>query len=388
MIGPDDTETRELALLVRDYCRAKVAPTAQARDRQATYPTEILEDLARLGALGITVPEEYGGLGLGMATQVRVIEEVAYADASVGSVLAGHYLGMESIRAFGSEEQRRRYLPGVADGSSRFAFALTEPDAGSDIGRVRTRAVPAADGWVLTGNKTFISNARESQALIVFAKTDPDAGIRGLSAFIVPVDADGLAYSEPIGKMGIRGEHAYEISFDAVAVDGGAMLGAPGGGGKIALEVLNSARIDVAGIATGVGLRALDLAMEHATNRVQFDGPIRDLQAVALLLAEIDALVQSGRLHAYHAARLRDLGQDVRRAGSLAKYVSSENCFSAVDKALQVHGGYGYSTDSEIERLYRDCRILRIYEGTSQIQLLTIARLLGRDFDAHHTVRE
>lgn len=381
MIGVVDDQGREFQALLRDYCTAEMIPTSAERDQRALYPTEILEDLARMGALGITVPEEYGGLGLGMVTQVAAIEEVAYADASVGSVLAGHYLGMEAIRQFGSEEQRQRFLPGVADGTHRFAFALTEPDAGSDISRVRTRATPDGDRWVLTGTKTFISNARESQGLIVFAKTDLDAGIRGLTAFIVPTDAAGLGFSEPIGKMGIRGEHAYGLSFDGVVVDGDAMLAAEGGGGRIALEVLNSARIDVSAIANGIGLRALDLAVGYATERVQFDGPIRDLQAIQLMLAEMDALVQTGRLHAYHAASVRDLGEDVRRAGAIAKYVASENCFRAVDTALQVHGGYGYSTESEIERLYRDCRILRIYEGTTQIQQLVIAREMRKGLE-------
>lgn len=383
-----EVETREFTSLLREFCRENVAPTAQVRDRDAIYPTDVLAGLAQLGALGITVPEQFGGLGLGMSTQVRAIEEVAYADASVGSVLAGHYLGMEAIRQFGTPAQQQEFLPGVADGTFRFAFALTEPDAGSDISRVRTRAVRDGDRWCLTGTKTFISNARESQAMIVFAKTDVDAGIRGLTAFVVPTVTAGLEFSNPIGKMGIRGEHAYEISFDRVEVDDSAILGAEGGGSRIALEVLNSARIDVAAIANGVGARALDLAMDHATSREQFGGPIRDLQAVAMMLAEIDALVQSARLHAYHAADLRDRGEDVRRAGALAKYVASENCFQAVDRALQVHGGYGYSTETEIERLYRDCRILRIYEGTNQIQLLTVARLLGKRFDTHRTLRD
>ncbi|MGH8967072.1 MAG: acyl-CoA dehydrogenase family protein, partial [Actinomycetes bacterium] len=196
----------------------------------------------------------------------------------------------------------------------------------------------------------------------------------------------GLGFSSPIEKLGIRGEHAYEITFDGVRVERGAVLGEPGGGGRIALEVLNSARIDVAALANGVAMRALDLATGYAATRVQFGRPIRDLQAIQMSLAEIDALVQTGRLHAYHAAALRDRDEDVRRAGAIAKYVASENCFQSVDRALQIHGGYGYVKESEIERLYRDCRIFRIYEGTSQIQLLTIAKQLARLHDRHGTV--
>ena len=318
---------------------------------------------------------------------VMAIEEVAYADASLASVLAGHYLGMESIRAFGTDEQKDRYLPGVADGSHRFAFALTEPDAGSDISGIRTVARRAGGAWELRGHKTFISNARESRSIIFFAKTDAQAGIRGITAFIVPSDHPGLTFSSPIGKLGIRGEHAYEITLDGVTVGEDAVLGDVGGGSRIALETLNSARIDVAAIASGVGLRALDLAVKYASERVKFGAPIRDLQAVQMLLADIDAWVRSGRSLAYDAAAARDRGEDVRHAGSIAKYVASENCSKAVDASLQVHGGYGFTTELEIERLYRDSRILRIYEGTSQIQQITVARLLTRMYDRSGTVR-
>ncbi|WP_131735482.1 acyl-CoA dehydrogenase family protein [Actinomadura roseirufa] len=381
-----DDQRREFRDTLREFCGKEVMPGAAARDAGAEYPAGLISRLADMGLMGITIPEEYGGLGLDMTTQVLAMEEIAYADASLGSVFAGHYLGMETLRQFGSSGQRERYLPGLATGAFRVSFALTEPDAGSDIGRIRTRAAAGPDGWTLSGRKTFISNARESDGMVVFAMTDPGAGIRGITAFLVPTDAEGLGFSSPIEKLGIRGEHAYEVSLDGVRVGHGATLGEPGGGGRIALEVLNSARIDVAALANGVAMRALDLATAYASTRVQFGGPLRDLQAIQVLLAEIDALVQSGRLHAYHAAALRDRDEDVRRAGSLAKYVASENCFQAVDRALQIHGGYGYVKESEIERLYRDCRIFRIYEGTSQIQLLTVAKLLARLHDRHGTV--
>ncbi|WP_067452039.1 acyl-CoA dehydrogenase family protein [Actinomadura macra] len=381
-----DDQRQEFRDTLREFCRKEVMPGAARRDAEAEYPATLVSRLADMGLMGITIPEEFGGLGLDMVTQVLAMEEVAYADASLGSVFAGHYLGMETLRQFGSSEQRKRYLPGLATGSYRVAFALTEPDAGSDISRIRTRATAGPDGWTLSGSKTFTSNARESDGLVVFAMTDPDAGFRGITAFLVPTDAEGLGFSSPIEKLGIRGEHAYEVSLDGVQVERGATLGEPGGGGRIALEVLNSARIDVAALANGVAMRALDLATGYASTRIQFGRPIRELQAIQLQLAEIDTLVQSGRLNAYHAAALRDRSEDVRRAGSIAKYVASENCFQAVDKALQIHGGYGYVKESEIERLYRDCRIFRIYEGTSQIQLLTIAKLLAQLHDRHGTV--
>jgi acyl-CoA dehydrogenase len=383
LLGPEQQEFRQT---LRRFAREQIMPSAAQRDEDAEYPHELVAGLAQMGLMGITVPEDHGGLGLDMVSQVLAIEEIAYADASLGSVFAGHYLGLECINGFGSAEQKTEYLPRLATGEVRMAFALTEPDAGSDIGGMRTVAVRRGEEWCLSGGKTFISNAREAKFVIVFAKTDPSAGVRGISAFIVPTDAPGLTFGSPIRKLGIRGEHAYELFIDDVLVGADALLGDEGGGARIALGVLNSARIDVAALANGVAMRALDLAVGYASSRVQFGGPIRDLQAIQLSLAKIDAMVQSGRLSAYHAATLRDNGRDVRRAGSIAKYVASENCFLAVDQALQVHGGYGYVKESEIERLYRDCRVFRIYEGTSEIQLVTIAKLLSSTWDKNGTV--
>jgi acyl-CoA dehydrogenase len=383
LLDPEHEQFRET---LRKFAAKKVMPSAAQRDEEATYPHDLVAGLVEMGLMGITVPEQYGGLGLDMVSQVLAIEEIAYADASLGSVFAGHYLGLECINGFGSQAQKQEYLPRLASGEARAAFALTEPDAGSDIGGMRTVAVRRGERWCLSGGKTFISNAREAKFVIVFAKTDPAAGVRGISAFIVPTDAPGLSFGEPIRKMGIRGEHAYELFIDDVTVGADALLGGESGGARVALGVLNSARIDVAALANGVAMRALDLAVGYATTRVQFGRPIRDLQAIQLSLAKIDTMVQSGRLTAYHAAALRDAGRDVRRAGSIAKYVASENCFLAVDQALQVHGGYGYVKESEIERLYRDCRVFRIYEGTSEIQLITIAKLLASTYDNHGTV--
>jgi alkylation response protein AidB-like acyl-CoA dehydrogenase len=220
----------------------------------------------------------------------------------------------------------------------------------------------------------------------VFAKTDAHAGLDGIAGFVVPGDAAGLSYSRPQDKLGIRSAPTYEVRFEDVAVAGDALIGDEGAGGRIALEVLNRARIDVAAMANGIGMRALQLAVDYAAERRQFGRPIREFQAVQLLLAEMDVAVETGRLAAYRAAALKDAGADIRREASIAKYVATENCFACVDRALQVHGGYGYMRESEIERLYRDCRILRIYEGTSQIMLLTIARALSRRRDTSGAV--
>jgi len=378
---PFTEEQRRLRETLRRFALEEVIPGAAERDRTAAYPEQLVARIAELGLMGITIPEEYGGLGLDTATQLVAVEEVAYGDAALASIYTGHYLGMEGLLLYGDDEQKRRYLAPLARGEQLAGFALTEPDAGSDVASIRTEARRGPTGWLIRGSKIFISNAREAGLLLLFAKTSPEAGIDGIGAFAVPTDADAISYSPPQDKLGIRSAPTYELRLDDVAVESDALIGGEGAGGRIALEVLNRARIDIAGMANGIAMRALQLAADYAAERRQFNRPIRDFQAIQLLLAEMDVAVETGRLAAYRAAVLKDEGADLRRNASIAKYVATENCFACVDRALQIHGGYGYMRESEVERLYRDCRILRIYEGTSQIQLLTIARALARRRD-------
>lgn len=381
---PFSEEQLQLQETLREFGRREVIPGAAERDRDAVYPHDLIAKVSEFGLMGITIPEEYGGLGLPMSTQVLAIEELGYADASLGSIFAGHYLGMEGFAGYGSEEQKQQYLVPLASGEYRAAFALTEPEAGSDIGAMRSNATRDGDDWVLNGRKIFISSAREAGVTIVFAKTDLDGGFKGISAFIVRAGTPGVGYSEPEQKLGLRGEHAYEVTFENVRLPGDALLGEPGRGGPIALEVLNRSRVDAAALANGVALRALDLAVGYAAQREQFGHPIRDFQAIQMYLADMDIRVETARIATYRAADLRDQNADLRRAASIAKYIAAENCFAVVDKALQVHGGYGYVKDFEIERLYRDCRIFRIYEGTSEVQLLGLAQLLAKAHDARN----
>jgi acyl-CoA dehydrogenase len=379
---PFSEEQQELRETLREFGRREVRPGAAARDRDGTYPQELVERLAGLGLLGISVPEAFGGGGLPMATQVAAIEEVGYADASLGSIVVGHYLGMEGFGLYGSEEQKRRWLVPLAGGEYRAAFALTEPEAGSDIGSMRTTAVRAGDAWVVNGTKTFISSAREAGLTILFAKTDPTAGFRGISAFALPAGTSGVSYSEPEEKLGIRGEHAYQVTLADVGLPADHLIGAEGRGGAIALDVLNRSRIDAAALANGVALRALDLAVGYASERRQFGRALREFQMIQASLAEMDVRIELARIATYRAADVRDAAGDLRRAASIAKYAAAEACFWCVDRALQIHGGYGIIKDFEIERLYRDCRVFRIYEGTSEIQLLGLADLLARRHDA------
>jgi alkylation response protein AidB-like acyl-CoA dehydrogenase len=370
---------RDFQEAIRSFARREVMPDALSRDENAEDPAGILKGLAELGATGITVPAAYGGLGLDPTTLILTIEELGYADASVGSALGGHYLAMEGFLLVGGDAVKAKYLPGLASGELRAAFALTEPDAGSDIASMRSNAVRDCRGWRLNGTKIFISSARESDVMLVFAKTDGHAGFRGISAFAVPSHSDGIEFSAPLAKLGCRGEHAYEVSLRDVLVPADALLGEENAGGRLAMQVVNSSRIDVAALANGVARRALDLALGYSSARVQFGRSIRDFQAIQLSLGQMDVLVETARLATYEAARAKEAGKDIRRASAIAKYVASENCFTVVDKAMQIHGGYGYMKEAEIERLYRDCRLFRIYEGTSDIQLLTLAKLLPAD---------
>jgi alkylation response protein AidB-like acyl-CoA dehydrogenase len=374
-------EQRRLRETLRAFAREEVIPGAGERDRTGTYPEQLVGRLADLGLMGITIPEEYGGSGVDTPTQLVAIEEVAYGDAALASIYTGHYLGMEGFLLYGNEEQKRRYLVPLATGEQLAGFALTEPEAGSDVASIRTEGRRERDRWVVRGSKVFISNAREAGVLILFAKTDRDAGLEGISAFALSTGDAGISFSRPQDKLGIRSAPTYEMRLEDVVLERDALIGGEGEGGRIALEVLNRARIDIAAMANGIAMRALQLAADYAAERRQFGRPIRDFQAVQLLLAEMDVAVETGRLAAYRAAELKDDGSDLRREASIAKYVATENCFACVDRAMQIHGGYGYMRESEVERLYRDCRILRIYEGTSQIQLLTIARALARRRD-------
>ena len=358
---------------VRAFANREIHPGAAFRDETREYPAELVKRLGEQDLMGISVPEEFGGLGLSTKTQLIAIEEVARTDAALASIYTAHYLGLEPILVGGTEEQKRRWLPRLASGELLAGFALTEPDAGSDIASMRTTARREDDGWHLSGSKTYISNAKEADLVVLFAKTDPSAGFRGITAFVLPQGTPGVSYSDPQDKLGIRSAPTYTVYLDDVVLPHDAVVGTEGRGGNIALTALNRARVDVAAMANGIALRAWELGRSYAAERKQFGHPIAEFQAIQLLLGACDAQLVASRVTAAWAADVKDAGADLRRAASVSKYVATEACFSIVDQTVQIHGGAGFMRESEIERLYRDCRILRIFEGTSQIQLLTIA---------------
>ena len=358
---------------VRAFANREIHPGAAFRDETREFPAELVKRLGEQDLMGISVPEKFGGLGMSTKTQLIAIEEVARTDAALASIYTAHYLGLEPILVGGTEEQKRRWLPRLASGELLAGFALTEPDAGSDIASMRTTARREDDGWHLSGSKTYISNAKEADLVVLFAKTDPSAGFRGITAFVLPQGTPGVSYSEPQDKLGIRSAPTYTVYLDDVVLPHDAVVGTEGRGGNIALTALNRARIDVAAMANGIALRAWELGRSYAAERKQFGHPIAEFQAIQLLLGACDAQLVASRVTADWAADVKDAGADLRRAASVSKYVATEACFSIVDQTVQIHGGAGFMRESEIERLYRDCRILRIFEGTSQIQLLTIA---------------
>ena len=358
---------------VRAFANREIHPGAAFRDETREFPAELVKRLGEQDLMGISVPEEFGGLGLSTRTQLIAIEEVARTDAALASIYTAHYLGLEPILVGGTEEQKSRWLPRLASGELLAGFALTEPDAGSDIASMRTTARREDDGWHLSGSKTYISNAKEADLVVLFAKTDPSAGFRGITAFVLPQGTPGVSYSDPQDKLGIRSAPTYTVYLDDVVLPHDAVVGTEGRGGNIALTALNRARIDVAAMANGIALRAWELGRSYASERKQFGHPIAEFQAIQLLLGACDAQLVASRVTADWAADVKDTGADLRRAASVSKYVATEACFSIVDQTVQIHGGAGFMRESEIERLYRDCRILRIFEGTSQIQLLTIA---------------
>ena len=310
----DDTQ-RAMRQVIRDFCRNEVMPGAAERDRTAAYPAEIMRGLGELGAMGITVPESCGGLGLDTQTQLLAIEEVARADAALASIYTAHLLALEVLVPYTSEEQKLRFIPEMASGKALGAFALTEPGSGSDIGGMDTVARRDGDAWVVSGSKTFISNAADAETTVLFAKTDPAAGFRGISAFVLSRGAPGVSYSEPQDKLGIRSAPTHTVYLDGARITDDRVIGELGSGGKMALSALNRARIDIAAMANGVAQRALELAVEYATARVQFGHPIRDFQAIQLMLGEMDAQLEAARLTAWWAAAEKGLRLPMREFG-------------------------------------------------------------------------
>ncbi|MBP6631530.1 MAG: acyl-CoA dehydrogenase family protein [Kofleriaceae bacterium] len=362
----------------REAAERLLAPRAADRDRDGTFPEAELRELAKLGLLGVAVPEELGGAGSDPIAYSLAMQELARVDASVAVAVSVTNMVGELIAAVGTDVQRRRWVPGLTSGALLCgAFALSEPQAGSDPAAMTTRAEPiAGGGFRLSGTKQWITSGDRAGVLVVWAMTDPAAGHKGITAFLVPGGAPGLTVARLEDKMGLHGSSTAQLVLDGVEVDADAVLGGIGGGFRLAMMALDGGRIGIASQALGIARGALEAAVRYARERTQFGQPIIQHQAIGNMLADAATWLEAGTLMTLRAADLKAKKRSFTLAASMAKLFATEHAGRVCDIALQVHGGYGYVRDFPIERAYRDVRVTRIYEGTSEIQRLVIARQL------------
>lgn len=366
--------TRDVA---RGVAADAIAPTAAERDRNAAWPHAELKALADLGFMGMLPDEQYGGSNAGFLAYCLAFEEIAAADAGVGTIFHVHNTTAFTIARHGTEEQKRTYLPAMLSGEKIGAFLLTEPQAGSDTAAFRATARSDGDTYILNGTKQFISNGSEAGMTIVLARTDPQAGKKGFTTFLVDPTTPGYNIARVEDKLGQRTAHIAQIQLDNLRVPAANVLGEVGGGYKIVMGGLSDGRIAIAAQAVGVAQAALDAAIRYAGEREAYGKPIVTLQAVSFHLAEMAAQVDVARQYYIHAARLLEAGAPCAKEAAIAKLVASEMAEKVCSDAIQIHGGYGYLRDFPVERYYRDVRVCKIYEGTSDIQKLIIARSLS-----------
>ncbi len=368
-------EERMLQTLVRDFADRELAPRAREVDEREEFDWQNWQGMARLGLTGIAIDPGYGGSGGGYRQVAIAVEEVARGDMSASTGLIAHLsLGTSTIYNFGNEEQKQRFVPSLAGGQGVAAWALTEPGGGSDAASLQTTAQKRNSSWVLNGSKIFITNADVAESMVVFATQDRAQGYRGISAFVVPRGAPGMTVTPMHGKMGIRGSSTNEIVFQDTPVPAENLLSEEGRGFRCAMEILDSSRINIAAQCVGLGQAALEEAVRYAQQRQSFGRPIAQHQAVQFMLADMATAVHAARTCTMQAATLKDDGQPYINEASTAKLIASEMCVNVTSQAVQVHGGYGYFKESPVERLFRDARVTTIYEGTSEVQRLLIAR--------------
>jgi butyryl-CoA dehydrogenase len=373
----DEQTLRELATRV---AKEKIQPVAAELDEREEFPREIMRELGRAGLMGLSLPEEYGGMAMGHLATCLVIEEISRACAGVGVTYAASILGYGPIALFGTEEQKRAYLPPMATGEGIGAFALTEPQAGSDAAAIRCTAVPRDGGYVISGTKQWITNGGEASVYTVVALTSPQRGARGASALIVPSGTPGLSYGRKEKKLGIRCSATRELIFDNCFVPAANLLGKEGQGFVIAMRNLNLGRPGVAAQALGIAQSALDHSVRYSREREQFGQPIGRFQAIGHMLAEMATRIEAARALTYSVARMVDAGaRDIDREAAMAKTFASDVAMAAAIDAVQIFGGYGYMRDYPVEKLLRDAKITQIYEGTNQVQRNIIAASLLKE---------
>lgn len=369
------SEQRAIREVVREFAVEELRPGARAADESQSFPEDAWDGLAELDLTGLTVPEKYGGFDADRMTYAIVNEEVAYGQLAVATALSVHCLATSCIAEFGSEAVREEWLPEMVDGRPVGAFCLSEPGAGSNPAEMQTVAKPDGDGYVLTGDKQWITNGERAGVYVVFAKTDPDDP-DSVTQFLVPEDLDGVTVGRKEEKLGLRASDTTAMTFENVRLPPAYRLTPEGEGLSAAFEVLTGGRIGIAAQAVGLAQAALDQARDYATEREQFDRPIAEFQTIRHKLAEMATRVQASRLLVREAARQADAGETPRMTASMAKYFASESAMDVTNEAVQIHGGYGYMSEFDVERFYRDAKITTIYEGTTEIQKKIIAREL------------
>ncbi|WP_404436231.1 acyl-CoA dehydrogenase [Stutzerimonas chloritidismutans] len=375
LLNDDHTSIRDMA---RQFAQERLKPFAADWDREHRYPAEAVAEMAELGFFGMLCPEQWGGNDTGYIAYALALEEIAAGDGACSTIMSVHNsVGCVPILRFGTDEQRQRYLTPLASGEQIGAFALTEPHAGSDASSLRTRARRDGDSYVINGAKQFITSGQHAGTVIVFAVTDPDAGKRGISAFIVPTDTPGYQVVRVEDKLGQHASDTCQLAFEDMRVHESQRLGEEGEGYRIALANLEGGRIGIAAQAVGMARAAFEAARDYAREREAFGKAISEHQAVAFRLADMATQIAVARQMVLHAAALRESGQPALVEASMAKLFASEMAEKVCSAAIQTLGGYGYLKDFPVERIYRDVRVCQIYEGTSDIQRLVIARNLG-----------
>jgi alkylation response protein AidB-like acyl-CoA dehydrogenase len=375
-LAPNDLQ-RAVQETARRFARERIAPVAAENDRLRRFPADLVRGLGELGLLAVNVPEEYGGSGAGAVAYTLALMEISAADCATAVTAAVTNMVGETIARFGTEAQRRRHLPRLASGEYLAgAFGLSEPQAGSDAAALRTRAVRRGDRWVLDGEKQWITSGDVAGVIVVWARTDPQAGVHGVTAFLVERGAPGLRVGRHEEKMGIRASTTVSLAFEGCEVPDEARLGEVGQGFQIALAALDGGRIGIGAQATGTIRAALEASVRYAKDRTAFGRPIAEHQAIAFMLADMRTDHDAAELLTLRAAAAKEAGRPFTRDAAMAKLYASEAAQRAVTRAVQIHGGYGYTDAFPAERLFRDARVQTIYEGTSEIQRLVIAREL------------
>ncbi|KMO11407.1 acyl-CoA dehydrogenase family protein [Methylobacterium platani] len=375
MLSDDQILIRDTA---RSFAQERLKPFSAGWDREARFPREAIAEMGALGFMGMLVPEEHGGAAADHVAYALAIEEVAAGDGAVSTVMSVHNsVGCMPILKFGSGEQKARFLGPLARGEQLAAFCLTEPGAGSDAAALKTRARRSGNAWVLSGTKQFITSGANADLAIVFAVTDPEAGKRGISAFIVPTKTPGYRVARIEHKLGQRASDTAQIVFEDMELTPDLMLGQEGEGLRIALANLEGGRIGIAAQAVGMARAAFEAALAYAGERETFGQKLTQHQAVAFRLADMATRIEAARLLVLNAARLRDAGQPCLKEAAMAKLFASEMAEAVCSDAIQIHGGYGYLADYPVEQIYRDVRVCQIYEGTSDVQRIVISRALA-----------